>query len=385
MPKLLAGLLVLDFTHALSGPFCTMILGDLGARIIKVEPPNGDEARQWGPFVNGRSAYFANVNRGKQSIVLDLKQPEGREVARRLAARADVLVENFRPAKLTSLGLGYSTLAEANPRLIYLSLSGFGQTGPYAERGAYDVIIQAMSGLMGITGPEGGQPTRVGASVGDTVPALFGAVGILAALHARGAYGRGCWIDLAMLDCVVAITENALARFQSTGVSPKPLGNRHPSIAPFGVFSTGDGQIALGAATDVVFRRLVAAIGSPDLANQPEYLTNDLRTRNVGRLIADLDALFARRSSAEWIELLLGVGVPCGPVATIADVIRNEHLWQRNALVEVLQPGIGQLVEPGSPIKAGGFEDDVRQPAPDLGEHTADVLAELLAPEADDV
>ena len=373
MPRLLDGLVVLDLTHALSGPFCTMILGDLGARVVKVEPPGGDEARQWGPFVNGLSAYFASVNRGKQSIVVDLKQPEGRATVRRLAGRADVFVENYRPGKLPALGLGYPELSSANRRLIYLSLTGFGQTGPYSQRGAYDVIVQAMSGLMSVTGPEGGQPTRVGASIGDTVPALFGAIGILAALHAREATGRGCWIDLAMLDSVVAVTENALARYLATGLSPKPLGNRHSSIAPFGVFTSADGQIALGAATDAVFHRLVAAIGAPDLAERPEYLTNEQRARNVDQLSADLDSILSRRPSAEWMDRLSKAGVPCGQVATMADLVTDAHLKARNTLVRIDQPGMGTLVQAGSPIKVGGFGDDPHRPAPRLGEHTASV------------
>ncbi len=385
MPKLLEGLLVIDFARVLAGPFAAMVLADLGARVIKIEPPGGDEARGFGPFVNGRSLYFISVNRGKEGLALDLKRPEGLEIARRLLARADVLVENFRPGTMARLGLGYEAVARLNPRLVYCSLSGFGHTGPKAGRGAYDVIIQAVSGLMSLTGPEGGPPVRVGASLGDLVPALYAVAGILAALYRRERTGAGCFLDLAMQDAVVSVVENALARAWATGEDPGPLGSRHPTIAPFAAFPTADGQIAIGAGNDALFRRLCAALGVDELALDPRFATNAARVEHVAELTECLSRALRQRTSDEWLRVLDAAGIPAGKVARMSDLLADEHLRARRMILPLDQPGIGTMPVPGVPIKASGYDDTLSGPAPEFGQHGPAVLQELLGLAPDEV
>ena len=378
MSRLLDGLTILDFTRVLAGPFCTMILGDLGARVIKVEPPGGDEARHIGPMVNKRSVYFASINRGKEGIAINLKQPDGLEVARRLARTSDVLTENFRPGTLERIGLGYQDVSEFNPGIIYASLSGFGQTGPYRERGAYDIIIQAMSGLMSITGQPGGPPTRVGASVGDTIPALYTAIAILAGLQQRSTTGRGVRLDIGMMDAAFAVVENALARYWASGEDPGPIGNRHPAITPFSAFKTADGTIVIGAGNDALWRQLCVTIGRPDLAEDRSLASNELRNANIERLSAELNKTLSTQSTEHWLKLLLDAKVPCGSVNSMSDLAGDPHLASRNMLAHVDQPGIGRMLAPGSPIKADEFDDSVGKPAPAYGQHTRDVLESLL-------
>jgi CoA:oxalate CoA-transferase len=378
MARLLEGLLVVDFTRVLAGPFCAMVMADLGARVVKVEPPDGDEARGFGPFVNGQSLYFTSVNRGKEGIALDLKAPGARAVARDLCARADVLLENFRPGTMARLGLGYDDLAARNPRLVYCSVSGFGHSGPRAGQGAYDVIIQAVSGLMSLTGPEGGPPVRVGASLGDLVPALYGVVGVLAALYHRERTGRGAFLDIAMQDAVVSVVENAIARAWATGVDPGPLGSRHPTIAPFAAFPTADGDIALAAGNDALFARLCTAIGGSELAQNPLFLTNSDRVEHVGALGDEITRLLAHRPAPEWLTLLEQAGIPCGKVARISDLLADEHLRARRMILPLDQPGVGAIPVPGIPIKASGFDDSLPGPAPAFGQHGAAVVGGLL-------
>jgi CoA:oxalate CoA-transferase len=326
MAKLLDGLTVLDFTRVLAGPFCTMILSDLGARVIKVEPPGGDEARHIGPMVNESSVYFASINRGKEGIALNLKHRAGLELARRLVRTADVLTENFRPGTLERIGLGYQHVSNINPGIIYASLSGFGQTGPYSERGAYDIIIQAMSGMMSITGQPGRPPTRVGASIGDTIPALYTAIAILAGLHQRSANGRGVRIDIGMMDAAFAVVENALARYWATDEDPAPIGNRHPAITPFSAFTTADGTIVIGAGNDALWRKLCVTIGRPDLADDDSLGNNEMRNANIERLSAELNKTLSSRSTEHWLKLLLEAKVPCGRVNSMSDLAGDPHL-----------------------------------------------------------
>ena len=374
--KFLDGVLVVDFSRVLAGPFCTMTLGDLGARVIKIESLAGDEARGMGPFQDDESLYFASVNRGKESVSLDLKDARVRAATLTLAARADVIVENYRPGTMARLGLDYDTLAAQNPGLVYLSLSGFGQTGPYAERGAYDVIVQALSGLMSITGPEGGPPTRVGASLGDLVPALYGVIAVLAGLLQRRASGRGTWIDLGMLDSVFAVLENALSRFQASGRDPAPLGNRHPSITPFSTFATADGPIAIACGNDSLFERLCTALGAASLAGDPRFASNALRTSNQAELARAIEARLGTRPTHEWEPLLLAAGIPAARVNKISDLLANEHLRARGMLSQ-LHLGEGSITVPGTPLRAQGFDRAVAECAPALGEHTGSVLREL--------
>ena len=375
----LDGTFVVDLTRVLAGPYCTMLLADLGARVIKVEPPGGgDDARQIGPFIAGRSAYFVSLNRGKQSIALDLKADGDRAVFDALLARADVLVENYRPGVMARLGYGWGALHRREPRLVLASISGFGQTGPLAERPAYDIVVQGMGGIMSLTGHAGGPPTRVGTSTGDITAGLFGAIGIQAALLERTRTGQGRHVDVAMLDSQVATLENAIARHQATGQVPGPLGSRHPSIAPFEALATRDGWIIVAAGNDSLFAKLVAALGTQALAQDPRFASNDDRVRNVEDLKRELEAALAARSSEVWLSLLEAAGVPCGPIQDVAQVVEHPQVAARNMVVGVDDPVAGRLRLAGNPIKLSGVEDpDSRPPAPELDEHRAGILAEL--------
>lgn len=297
----LAGLTVVDLTRVLAGPYCTMMLADLGARVIKIEnPEGGDDSRHVGPFVDGESAYFASVNRNKESIALDLKSPRDREVLAAMIAGADVLVENFRAGVMEKLGFTWEALHAANPRLVYASISGFGQTGPYRDRPAYDMVVQAMGGLMSVTGQTGGAPVRVGVSIGDLGAGLYAAIGIQSALLKRSRTGLGERVDIGMLDCQVALLENAIARHSATGAVPAPLGTRHPSITPFDMFKTADGFIVIAAGNDTLFQKLCAALGQPDLAADPRFATVVARNQHHAELKASLEARLADADSAAW-------------------------------------------------------------------------------------
>ncbi len=378
----LAGIFVLDLTRVLAGPYCTMVLADLGARVVKVEAPErGDDARQIGPFVGGVSAYFVSLNRGKESIALDLRAGPDRSCFERLLARADVLVENFRPGVMERLGFGFPDLSTRFPRLVVASTSGFGQTGPYARRPAYDVVVQAMGGIMSLTGHPGGPPTRVGASTGDITAGLFTAIGVLAALVERARSGRGRHVDVAMLDCQVATLENAIARFAATGEVPGPIGSRHPSITPFQAFRTRDGYVVVAAGNDPLFAKLAAAVGRPDLASDPRFRTNDDRTGKVAALVAELEPAFATRPSAEWLAAFEAAGIPCGPLNDVAAVLADPQVRARNMIVSSQDPDVGRFSLAGNPVKLSGVEDPAtRPPAPRLDEHRAALLAELEAP-----
>lgn len=381
-PGPLRSTLVVDLTRVLAGPYCTMVLADLGARVVKVEPPGrGDDAREIGPFVGGRSAYFVSLNRGKESIALDLKDDADRDVFERLLARADVLVENYRPGVMQRLGYGWQALHGRFPRLVLASLSGFGQTGPLATRPAYDIVVQAMGGIMSLTGHPGGPPTRVGTSVGDITAGLFGAIGIQAALVERERSGQARHVDVAMLDCQVATLENAIARHQATGQVPGPLGSRHPSIAPFEALATADGWIIVAAGNDALFAKLAAAVGRPGLAEDPRFASNEERCRNVEDLKRELEAALAARGSAAWLAQLEETGIPCGPIQDVAQVVAHPQVAARNMVVTVEDPVAGRLRLAGNPVKLSGVEDpDTRAPAPELDEHRDRILAELAAP-----
>jgi CoA:oxalate CoA-transferase len=374
----LSGILVLDLTRVLAGPFCTLLLADLGARVIKVETPGtGDDARRIGPFVDGGSAYFLSLNRGKESLALDLKSDEDRSLFERLLARADVLAENFRPGVMQRLGYGWEALEPRFPRLVMASISGFGQTGPYAQRPAYDVIAQAMGGVMSLTGHPGAGPTRVGTSTGDITAGLFAALGILAALNARQQSGRGSRVDVSMLDAQVATLENAIVRYFASGEVPGPIGSRHPSIAPFQALATADGFIVVAAGNDALFARLCRALGRPELAQAPEFASNELRTRAADALERVLSEALAAHGSAWWLEKLAAAGVPCGPVNDIAQLVADPQVAARNMLVAVAG---SRLRVAGNPVKLSGFPDpDARSAPPALDEDRARILAELDA------
>ncbi len=378
-PGPLAGTLVVDLTRVLAGPFCTMVLADLGARVVKVEPPGrGDDARHIGPFVAGRSAYFVSLNRGKESIALDLKDEGDRGVFERLLSRADVLVENYRPGVMARLGYGWEALHARFPRLVVASVSGFGQTGPLAERPAYDIVVQGMGGIMSLTGHPGGPPTRVGTSTGDITAGLFATLGIQAALLERERTGEARQVDVAMLDCQVATLENAIARHQATGEVPGPLGSRHPSITPFEALATGDGWIIVAAGNDALFARLCEVLERPELANDERFTSNEARTRHVDALRRELETALAAGSTAHWLERLEAEGVPCGPIHDVAEVVAHPQVLSRNMVVSVTDPEAGRLHLAGNPIKLSGVPDpDTRPPAPELDEHRAAILREL--------
>ncbi len=362
----LAGLTVIDLTRVLAGPYCTMILADLGARVIKIERPGrGDDARQIGPFVEGGSAYFASLNRGKQSLALDLKDDTDREILLGLLEEADVLVENFRTGAMERLGLGWEDLHARFPRLIYAAASGFGHTGPYAERPAYDMVVQAMGGIMSLTGEEGGPPTRVGTSIGDLAAGLFTAIGVNTALYHRERTGEGLKIDVSMLDCQVALLENAIARYGATGEVPGPIGARHPSITPFGSFATADDPLVIAVGNDALFRSLCRELDRADLADRPEFASNALRTRHCDALKGELEAALATAPRDRWLEQLHRAGIPCGPLQDVADVMNDPQVAARNMIIET--PRDRGLRMAGNPIKLSGFDDPaVRPPAPEL-------------------
>jgi CoA:oxalate CoA-transferase len=369
-----AGITVVDLTRVLAGPYCTMVLADLGARVVKVERPGaGDDARAFGPIVAGRSAYFGSLNRGKESIALDLKRAADRAVFDALLAKADVLVENFRPGTLERLGYGWDALHERHPRLVYAAVSGFGRTGPYARRPAYDVIAQAMGGIMSLTGQPGAPPTRVGTSIGDIAAGLFAAIGIGAALHDRAATGRGTLVDVAMLDAQVAILENAVARYLATGAVPGPLGSRHPSIAPFAAFAAADGHLVIAAGNDGLFARLCGLIGRPALAADARFAGNEARVRNADALAAELEAALAAAPVAEWLAKLADAGIPCGPIHDVAQVLADPQVRARNMVIRA-----GDTEMAGNPVKLAAHPDAAeRTPAPALDEHRAAILREL--------
>ena len=382
-PPLLEGVRVLDFTRVLAGPYATMVLADLGAEVIKIElPGGGDESRSFGPFVAGVSAYYLSVNRGKKSVTLDLRTPRGAQLAMALVERADVLVENFRPGTMDRFGLDYKRVSARNPRLVYASISGFGQSGPYSHRPAYDVIVQAMSGLASITGLPGQPPVRVGSSTADLSAALFACVGLLAALGRARESGRGRHLDVSMLDCQVALLENAVARYDVTGQVPGPLGSRHPAITPFQFFAAADGWVVVAAGNDRLFARLCQVLQRPELAADARFAGNAGRTEHHGALESELAAIFAKGSVAEWLDRLEEAGVPCGPVNDVADLVQDPQVRSRGMIRR--QPCDGESVAvPASPLRFANETPEMDpRPAPDLGEHTESVLQELLGLDA---
>lgn len=378
VPGPLSGITVVDLTRVLAGPFCTMVLADLGARVIKVEQPSGDDARHIGPFVDGKSAYFMSLNRGKESIVLDLRDAKDRAVFEKLLAKADVLVENFRAGTMEKFGYGFEELHRRYPRLIYAAASGFGHTGPQANRPAYDMVVQAMGGIMSLTGQPGGPPTRVGTSIGDIAAGLFTAIGITAALYHRHQTGVAEKIDVALLDCQLAILENAIARYFATGEVPGPLGARHPSITPFAAFHAKDGYIVIAAGNDRLFARLCETLGRAELAADPRFASNDERTNHADALAAEIESALASRGCAEWLKILEAAGVPCAPINDIAAAITDPQIAARNMIVTAENGPDGRLKMAGNPIKMSDFADPPTRPAaPDLGRDHAHIIAEL--------
>ena len=390
----LEGIRVLDLTRALAGPYCTMMLGDLGADVIKVERPGrGDDSRGWGPpFVGqpyssypGESAYFIAANRNKRSVTVNLKSPEGQEIVRRLASVSDVLVENFRTGVLDKMGLGYEHLHGLNPCLVYCSISGYGRTGPYAERPGYDFIIQAEGGLMGIIGPEEGPPYRVGVPIVDITSGMFAAAGVLAALRARDQTGEGQLVDISLLDTQVALLANVASNYLVGGAEPRRLGNAHPNIAPYEAFPARDRWFALAAANQRQWATLCDVIGRPDLKDDPRFVTNGARVSNRAELVSVLNGVFAARDADEWLADLREAGLPCGPINAIPDVFDHPQAQARGLALEAEHPTAGPVRLTGFPYKLSQTPAEVRRPPPTLGQHTEEVLVDLLGYSADQV
>ncbi|MBI1210619.1 MAG: CoA transferase [Alphaproteobacteria bacterium] len=359
-----SGLKVVDLTRVLAGPYCTMMLADLGATVIKVEPPvTGDDARHIGPFIKKKSAYFMSLNRGKHSIALDLKATADRDVFERLLAEADILVENYRGGTMEKLGYDWATLHARFPRLIYLAISGFGHTGPYKTKPAYDMVVQGMGGVMSLTGHPGNPPTRVGTSIGDLGAALFALSGLGAALYHRERTGEGQKLDIAMLDCQVALLENAIARYVATGHAPGPLGSRHPSITPFAAFAASDRPMIIAAGNNQLFARLCDAIGAPELAADERFKSNEARNQNHAALTAALEAALSKRTADEWIKIIEAAGIPCGPINNVEQVLADRHVISRNMVVTLEDPDVGRLKLAGNPIKLSSFSDSSTRPS----------------------
>jgi len=382
-----AGLLVVDLTRVLAGPYCAMMLADMGARVIKIEPPvKGDDSRHYGPWLTAKSGkvksgYFISVNRGKESIALDLKSAADRKVFEALLGKADVLIENYRGGTMEKLGYGYDTLKDKYPKLIYAAVSGFGHTGPYAKRPAYDMIAQAMGGVMSLTGHPGGPPTRVGTSTGDITAALFATIGVVTALYDREKTGRGQKVDVAMLDSQVAVLENAISRYVATGEVPGKLGSRHPSIAPFAAFATKDGHIAIAAGNDDLWARVCRVLNREELIADDRFRTNPLRVEHVDDMAAEMEVSLSAKPSKEWLALLEAAGVPCGPLNNVADVMADPQVLARNMIVESLDPDIGPIRMQGNPVKLSAHEDaQTRGAAPELDGDRETILKELSFP-----
>ncbi|MBN1936876.1 MAG: CoA transferase [Anaerolineae bacterium] len=380
MNKALDNIRVIDLGHVLAAPTSAMILADLGAEVIHLEPPHGDDARQFGPFVNGQSGYFASINRNKRSLAVDLKTPEGKEILRDLIRVSDVVLENFRPGAMIRLGFGYEAMQAINPKIIYASICGFGHDAlpEYASKPAYDMVAQAFSGLMSITGPENGAPVRVGTSVGDITAGHQCAIAILAALWHRERTGRGQVIDISMVDGLVYILENAVVRYTLSGQVPQPLGTRHPAITPFQAFPTADGWIVVAIGNDALWQTFCTAIERPDLAQDARFQSNALRTENQPALDEIVRAITAQKTTAQWIEILEAHRLPYSPIHTVDQVVQDPNVRYRGMIAEVDQPGMGRIEMVGSPFHLSETPGRVESPAPLLGQHSAEVLREVL-------
>ncbi|HVN91508.1 MAG TPA: CaiB/BaiF CoA-transferase family protein [Candidatus Binataceae bacterium] len=385
-PKPLQGVRVLDLSRVLAGPFCAMNLADLGAEVIKIEVPGrGDDSRGFAPRIPGSddSGYYYSVNRGKRSITLDLRKPEGAKIFLDLVRHADIVVENFSPGTMDRFDTGYDKLRAVNPKIILCSISGFGQTGPMAAAPAYDIVAQALGGTMSITGLPGGEPTRCGVSIGDLAAALYGVIGILAALRARETTGVGQHLDIAMLDCQVAWLEDALARYSATGRIPGPIGSRHPSITPFQQFHASDGYFVAGCGNEGIWQRFCDAIDRAELKADPRFKTNADRTANHAQLEPILAQHFAPKPRDYWLSHLEAANVPCAPIANVEEVSRNAHLAERNMILRANHPTFSDLIVPGSPLKTVGGDGTPDTRSPNLGEHNEEVYRRLLGFDAE--
>ena len=375
----LKDILVLDLTRVLVGPYCTMILSDLGARVIKVEAPEiGDDSRKFGPFIDDQSAYFMSLNRGKESIALNLKNSEDKKIFEQILKKADVLVENFKPGTLEKWGFGWKDLCKKYPNLIYASASGFGQTGPLRELPAYDMVVQGMGGLMSVTGQPNSEPTRVGTSIGDITAGLFTAIGVNAALYDRKKTGKGTYIDVSMLDCQIAILENAIARYLAKNEIPKPMGSRHPSIAPFEAFKTKDSYIIIAAGNDKLFEKLCQVLNINNILKDEKFKTNSSRAQNMDELKKILEKELSSKNTSDWVSLMEKEKIPCGPIFNIKQAVENPQIKARNMIVNSYHKKIGEFKTAGNPIKMSNYKDEEKRgDIPDLDEHREKIIKEF--------
>ena len=375
----LKNLLVIDLTRVLVGPYCTMILSDLGARVIKIEAPEvGDDSRKFGPFIEDYSAYFMSLNRGKESIALNLKNSDDTKIFDKILSKADILVENFKPGTLERWGYGWKEVNKKYPKLIYASASGFGQTGPLRELPAYDMVVQGMGGLMSVTGQPNSEPTRVGTSIGDITAALFTAIGINAALYDRQKTGKGMFVDVSMLDCQIAILENAIARYLSKNEIPKPMGSRHPSIAPFEAFKTKDSYIIIAAGNDKLFEKLCSVLTLSEAINNPKFKTNSSRSQNMDELKKIIEDKLLTKNTSLWVQEMEKEKIPCGPIFNIKEAVENPQIESRNMIVKAYHKVIGDFKLAGNPIKMSTYKDEkTRGDIPDLDEHREKIIKEF--------
>jgi crotonobetainyl-CoA:carnitine CoA-transferase CaiB-like acyl-CoA transferase len=370
---------VLDLTRVLAGPFCSMILGDMGAEVIKVEEPGkGDDTRGWPPFAGGEATYFLSVNRNKKSLTLNMKAPDGQAILRKLVAKADVLLENFRPGTMERLGFGFSALRKLNPRLIYCAISGFGESGPEASRPGYDLIVQGESGVMDLTGFADGPPVKVGNSVADLVSGMAAAHGVTLALLSRARSGKGQKVEIGMLDVMASLLTYQAGLYWNAGGRPARRGNQHPSIVPYEVFQSQDAYLTLGVANNSLFERMCRAIGREELAKDPRFDSEANRVTNREALVPLLNSIFSTRPASDWLERLDEAGVPAGRIKTVAEVCASEHLRARGMFVQLQHPKAGAVTAMGVPIRLWDTPGAAQAPAPLLGQHTDEILTGLL-------
>jgi crotonobetainyl-CoA:carnitine CoA-transferase CaiB-like acyl-CoA transferase len=378
MAGALEGLTVLDLSKTLAGPFCTMNLGDMGAEVIKIEEPTvGDETRQWSPYWDGQACFYLAVNRNKRNIAVNLKHPHGVEVIKKLAARADVMIESFRTGTTDKMGLGYEAIKALNPRIVYCAISGFGRTGPLRHKGGYDLMVQAYSGLMSTTGEPGRTPLRIGFSLVDITCGWIAYGGIMTALYQREKTGHGQYVEASLLEGMVSASSYHIVNYLATGNVPGPLGQGHPALAPYQMFASKDGRVMLGAANDGLWKKFCEVTGRADLADDPRFRTNRDRVANREALLAILEDLFQTKTTDEWVTLLDRAGIPNAPVNTIADVVDDPQVAHRHMIVDIPHPTIAGLRAPASPLKLSHGPSSVRRHPPATGEHTTEILREL--------
>lgn len=377
MKQPLSGIKIVDVTSVMAGPYCTMLLGDLGAEVIKIEPPSGDMIRKSPPFIEGESTYYLYTNRNKRSMTLNLRTEEGREILLKLVKGADIFIENYKPQTKIRLKIDYPVLKKINPRLIYCSVSGFGQTGLWSARPGFDQIAQGLSGLMSITGFPDAVPTRVGVAIGDSVASLFATYGILAALIERSASGRGQYLETSLLEGLIAVLGFQAAKYFGTDTPPLPQGNDHASFAPYGTYKTKDGYINIAAATGEMWQNLCEILGLKALIDDPKFKTMTDRVRNKDTLRETMEEKLSKKTNVEWIDILNEGGIACGPINRIDQVFNDDHVRQRKMLMEVEHPLAGMIKLIGFPVKMGRTPCQIKHPPPYLGQHTDDILSEL--------